>query len=157
MGKTTLDLECIKLGVKNWERIRKGNANKLLMASFNDAIDEELPWIAGIRLNLEKNGLLSLFLSEYPDKPPFIAKKLHKNLVDQFHQNALENIRQEGSKLRTYALYKKNIGLEDYLIKIKNVATRTQVTKFRLSNHRLAIEKRRHELRFYPFFKNKEL
>ena len=81
-------------------------------------------------------------------------------MVDQFHQNALENIRQEGSKLRTYALYKKNIGLEDYLIKIKNVATRTQVTKFRLSNHRLAIEKGRHEgiqleLRFCPFCKNK--
>ena len=75
LGKTTLDLECIKLGVKNWERIKKGNANTLLRASYKDAIIEELPWISGIRLNLEKNGFLSLFLNEYPDKPPFIGKK----------------------------------------------------------------------------------
>ena len=74
LGKTTLDLECIKLGVKNWERIKKGNANTLLKASYKDATVEELPWISGIRLNLEKNGLLSLFLDEYPDKPPFIGK-----------------------------------------------------------------------------------
>ena len=40
LGKTTLDLECIKLGVKNWERIKKGNANTLLRASYKDAIIE---------------------------------------------------------------------------------------------------------------------
>ena len=55
---------------------------------------------------------------------------------------------------------KKNIGLEDYLTKIKNVATRIQMSKFRLSNHKLAIEKGRHEkisreFRFCPFCKNK--
>ena len=105
LGKTTLDLECIKLGIKNWERIRKGNANKLLMASYKDAINEELPWISGIRFNLEKNGLLSLFINGYPDKPLFIGKRLHKNLVDQFHQNAFANISMEESKLRTYALF----------------------------------------------------
>ena len=160
LGKTTIDLECIKLGVKNWERIKKGNANSLLKASYKDASDEELPWISGIRLNLEKNGFLSLFLNEYPDKPPFIGKKLHQNLVDQFHQTALANIRSDGSKLRTYALFKSEIGIEPYLSKIRNVATRTQVARFRLSNHKLAIEEGRHQnisahLRFCPFCKNK--
>ena len=160
LGKTTLDLECIKLGVKNWERIKKGNANTLLRASYKDANIEELPWISGIRLNLENNGLLSLFLNEYPDKPPFIGKKLHQILVDQFHQTAFENIRSEGSKLRTYALFKSEIGIEPYLSKIRNVATRTQVARFRLSNHKLAIEEGRHQkisadLRFCPFCKNK--
>ena len=55
---------------------------------------------------------------------------------------------------------KKVIGLKVYLIKIRNVTTRTQVTKFRLSNHRLAIEKGRYkgiqsELRSCPFCKSK--
>jgi hypothetical protein len=86
LGKTSLDIECIKLGVKNWERIKKDNANPLLIASYKDAIAEQLPWILGIKQNLEKNGLLSLFVNEYPDKPLFIGKKLYKNLVDQFHQ-----------------------------------------------------------------------
>ena len=81
-------------------------------------------------------------------------------MVDQFHQTALENIRSEGSKLRTYALFKSEIGIEPYLSKIRNVVTRTQVARFRLSNHKLAIEEGRHQnigahLRFCPFCKNK--
>ena len=39
----------------------------------------------------------------------------------------------------------KNIGFEKYLSEIKNVSVRTQVTKFRLSNHHLNIEVGRHK------------
>ena len=60
------------------------------------------------------------------------------------------------SKLRTYALFKREIGFENYLTDIKNVSDRVLVTKFRLSNHRLMIEVGRHEntpkeQRFCPF------
>ena len=159
LGRTTLDIDCIKLGVKNWERIRKGQANNILVSSYSDAITEQLPWTEGIRKNLETNGLLSLFTNEYPDKPPFIAKKLHTTLVDQFHQNAIENIKKENSKLRTYALFKSEMGMEEYLTEIRNVSIRTQVTKFRISNHKLMIETGRHQdikphLRFCPFCEN---
>ena len=34
LGKSALDLECIKFSVKNWERIRKGDANSLLQHSL---------------------------------------------------------------------------------------------------------------------------
>ena len=52
--------------------------------------------------------------------------------------------------------FKKEIGFENYLVKIKNLAVRTQVTKSRLSNHHLMIEVGRHkgtpkDLRFCPF------
>ena len=159
LGRTTLDIDCIKLGVKNWERIRKKNANSLLIASHTDAMKEQLPWISGIRGILEKNGLLSLFLNEYHEKPDFINKKLHQTLVDGFHQNALESIRQNDSKLRTYALLKTEIGMEKYLVQIKSVAIRIQVTKLRISDHNLMIEVGRHKgikahLRFCPFCKN---
>ena len=52
---------------------------------------------------------------------------------------------------------KKNIGFEKYLSGTKNVSVRIQVTKFRLSNHRLMIEVGRHlgiqneEERLCPF------
>ena len=144
IGHTPLDIDCIKLGVKNWERIRKENANSLLMASYNDAITEELPWICGVKGILERNGLLSLFINKYPNKLPFIHNKLYKTLADQFHQNAFASINNQESKLRTYALFKNNIGMEVYLMEIKNVAVRTQVTKFRISNHNLMIEIGRH-------------
>ena len=159
LGRTPLDIDCIKLGVKNWERIRKGEANDILVSSYIDATGEQLPWILGIRKNLETNGLLSLYTNEYPDKPPFIAKKLHTVLVDQFHQDAIANIKKENSKLRTYALFKSVIGMEEYLTEIKNVSIRIQITKFRISNHKLMIKTGRHldikpHLRFCPFCKN---
>ena len=107
---------------------------------------------------LEQNGLLSLFLNEYPHRSLFIHNKLFKNLVDQFHQNALATIGREGSKLRTYSLIKTQIGIESYLTDIKHVTKRIQMTKFRISNHSLMIEVGRYlgietDLRFCPFCK----
>ena len=131
----------------------------MVMSSYIDAMGEQLPWILGIRKSLEINGLLSLFTNEYPGKPPFIAKKLQAALVDQFHQNAIASIKNENSKLRTYALFKSEIGMEEYLTEIKNVSTRMQITKFRISNHKLMIEIGRHleikpHLSFCPFCRN---
>ena len=72
---------------------------------------------------------------------------------------AFENIKGERSKLRTYALFKNEKGLEKYLVDIRNTEVRKQVTKFRLSNHRLRIETGRvenisAEHRYCPFCKS---
>ena len=146
LGRTPLYMECVKLGMKNWERIKQEKANPLLLASYKDAVIEELPWISRVKLNLEENGLLSLFVNQYPaNKPQFIGKKLYQSLVDQFHQNAFETINKASSKLRTFALLKTRIGMEEYLTEIRNSLIRKQLSKFRLSNHRLAIEVGRHQ------------
>ena len=75
-----------------------------------------------------------------------------------FYQNAFETINRPERKLRTYALFKTKVRCEQYLSKIKNTAIRIPLTKFRLSNHVLNIEKGRHtipitpkESRFCPF------
>ena len=149
-----------KSQVQNWERIRKHEANSILIASYKDAVQENLPWIQQIQDHLEKNGLLSLFINEYPEAPYFICKKLYKNLVDQFFQNSFADIRLGDGKLRTYALIKTQIGLEKYLVEVRNVRKRIQITKLRLSDHNLMIEKGRYKklksnFRFCPFCKNK--
>ena len=46
--------------------------------------------------------------------------------------------------LRTYIQFKNTFGLESYLVLIKNHSLRSQLSKFRLSSHSLAIEKGRH-------------
>ena len=71
----------------------------------------------------------------------------------------LPSIHREQSNLRTYAVLKTEIGLEKYLSEIKNPVLRTEMTKFRLSNHNLMIEVGRHkgipkELRFCSFCPN---
>ena len=160
IGRTPLENTCIKLAVKNWERVKKKNANMILLASYNDAVKENLSWISGIKGHLEQNGMLSFVINEYPNSPIFIHKKLYKRLSDQFHQNAFASIRENTSKLRTYALAKTDIGMEPYLIETKNVSLRTQLTRFRLSNHNLMIEIGRHkgipkDQRYCPFCQNK--
>ena len=77
-------------------------------------------------------------------------------MKDIFHQEAFSNIKKENSKLRTYSIIKRTIGYESYLNQIDNIQERISLTKFRLSNHSLMIEKGRHQkiekvFRFCPF------
>ena len=141
------------------ERIKKNNANTLLLASYRYAMEENLLWLVSVRSTLEKKGMLSFFINSYDDKPSFINKRVFQTLSDEFHQNSFESIKNDNSKLRTYAIFKNKIGYEKYLSEIKNPITRRQVTKLRLSNHNLMIEIGRHrkipkEIRFCPFCPN---
>ena len=159
LGRIPLEILTAKMAVKNWERIKKGKANCLLLASYRDAMGNNLPWILSIKNILEKNGMLSFFKNSYDDKPLFINNRLFQTLSDEFHQAAFASIKNENSKLRTYAIFKKKKGFETYLSEIKNVTIRRQVSKFRLSNHALVIETGRHngipkESRYCPFCQN---
>ena len=105
----------------------------------------DLPWTSLIKSNLESIGLLNFFINDHSSKPPFVFKKFYERLSDIFHQEAFDRINSERSKLRTYAIFKKEKSYEKYLTDTKNVVTRKNVTKFRLSNHKLMIEVGRHQ------------
>ena len=159
LGRIPISLYAVKFAIKNWERIKREEANKLVLYSYRDALNENLPWISSIKEYLEVNGMLNYFINPNENKPSLINKKLFQTLTDVFHQKAFENIRGEHSKLRTYAIFKTDIGFEKYLSEVKNPTIRTQLTKFRLSNHNLMIETGRFtnikkELRFCPFCPN---
>ena len=77
--------------------------------------------------------------------------------------STFETIKKTESKLRTYAIFKTEIGSEKYLHEITNITERQSLTKFRLSNNNLDIEKGRHttpktpkDRRFCTFCSNKE-
>ena len=144
LGRYPIYINAIKLGIKNWERIRMGDANSILLASYVDSSVMNLSWTAGIKRHLEGNGLLNHFLCVFPSKPCFTYKRLHSTLVDQFHQNAFSSIKAPDSKLRTYGLIKTEIGFESYLRETNIIDDRISMTKFRLSNHNLMIERGRY-------------
>ena len=144
LGRTPMAFDAIKAAIKNWERIKRGQANAILLESYKNSIVENLPWINGIKSVLEKNGMLCFYLNDYAMKPPFIYKRLFERISDTFLQNSLATINNTRSKMRTYAIFKKDFGLEMYLSEVKNFDVRRQATKFRLSNHRLTIEVGRH-------------
>jgi hypothetical protein len=157
LGKVPIVFDAKRLSIKNWERIIRGKGNKPLLDSFKDSLDLSLPWTTQIKSNLENIGLLNFYMKNYSSKCPYVFKKLFQRLCDIYHQETFEKISSERSKLRTYALFKKEIGFERYLSDVKNVSIRTKVCKFRLSNHKLMIESGRHkgienaDERFCPF------
>ena len=75
-------------------------------------------------------------------------------MLTRFNEEALNTIR--SNKIRSYALFKTETGIENYLREIRNIKIRTQLTKFRLSDHHLPIEKGRRKgldklIKFCPF------
>ena len=79
-----------------------------------------------------------------------------RRILDIFYQDSFAEINKENSKLRTYKLFKTSSEMESYITEIKNEKDRIDFSKFRLSNHKLMIEIRRHngiekEFRFSKF------
>ena len=159
LGLKPLLFDAKKFAVKNWERLIRGNGNGPLLSSLEESLELDLPWTSLIRSNLEKIGLLSFFTGDHTSKHPFVFKKMYERLCDIFHQDTFSKIQSETSKLRTYSIFKKEPGYEKYLTEVKNVSIRKNVTKFRLSNHKLMIEVGRHQgkekhERYCPFCPN---
>ena len=153
IGRIPLSIWAAKFSVKNWERIRLGSGNEILIEIYKEG---DFCWDLSIKSLLETNGMLNFYIDNPITEYPFIFKKLYQRLYDNFHESSFGVIQENSSKLRTYALFKTKPGIEKYLIDIKNVSIRQEVTKFRLSNHRLAIETGRYDglqpdKRFCPF------
>ena len=128
----------------------------MVKLSSEDAKQEHLAWFTKIKNCLAQNGILSLHID--PNRPGIkdIDVKLYNRLKDIFYQESFSSIRKENSKLRTYSLIKDQPGMEDYLKRVQNHRLRSELTKLRLSNHKLMIEVGRHqkiplENRFCPF------
>ena len=153
LGRTPLKLSAVKFAIKNWERIRMGKGNDILIGSYRD---DDISWDANIKRLLELNGMQNFYENEPDSEYPFVYKILFQKLSDDFHRTSFDTIKGEQCKLRTYSLFKTEIGFEKYLIEVKNTSDRISVTKFRLSNHKLMIEVGRYEdtprdERFCPF------
>ena len=158
LGRIPLQNFAIKAAIKNWERIKEGNVNEILKNSHMDAISNKLSWITNIKFILQSHNIDTVRLNRSRAKHPFIHKIVHLKQCESFHNQAFESIQNQESKLRTYSLFKTDVGCERYLHEITNMKIRQSLTKFRLSNNSLNIEKLRHttpktpkEQRFCPF------
>lgn len=153
LGQIPLVILARRNAIKNWVRIiTNENCNKNIINSYQTSDLENLPWATNVEKKLTEIGMRDLFLAKDGNSH---LKAFHR-MVDIFNQESLSNIKRNDSKLRTYGLLKSQPGLENYLIDIKSVKERTALTKIRLSNHSLMIEKGRHQKldrnhRFCPF------
>ena len=142
-----------KNAIKNWVRIANNiKCNNLVLSSYATSISENLTWPSNIKSKLSTIGLGELFTNQ--DKDSHL--KAIQRMIDIFHQEAFTDICRNDSKLRTYGILKKEAGFENYLSELKSIKERTALTKLRISNHPLMIEKGRHqnvnkEKRYCPF------
>ena len=140
LGRTPLSLEAQKLSLKNWGRIKNKKGNILVTKSQQNACDQKLDWNETIASLLSKYDLRNLLTEPKPNIGQIFLSKAR----DEYQQQALTQIARPDSKLRTYALLKSSVEREDYLVNIRNTRLRQTLTKFRLSNHKLMIERGRH-------------
>ena len=142
LGQIPLIILAQKNAIKNWVRIvTKSKCNDNMTNSYDTSVLENLTWSSNIENKLSVIGMRELFLGK--DKNSHL--KAFQRLKDIFHQDAFSNIQRSESKLRTYGLLKLQPGLEKYLSEICSIKERTALTKLRLSNHLLMIEKGRHQ------------
>ena len=143
LGRIPLIIYAKKNCIKNWERIAvQERANKITKISNDWVTKNNIGWAYSIKEYFSHIGLMTYFLTKSTRK---VASSVVLNREkDIFYQLAFYDIQQNSSKLRTYAKIKTTIGIEGYLSKIHNTIDRISMSKFRLSNHRLMIEKGRH-------------
>lgn len=140
LGTFPIMLYGVKNCIKNWFRIhKKENANYLLLKTHKMAIQHNLPWTLLTKESLRKIGI---GIERCKDD---IFIKAFNRMKDMFHQESFCEITSQSSKLRTYGKLKTEPGRETYLDGVKNISERTALTKLRLSNHDLLIEKGRHQ------------
>ena len=138
LGQTPIVIDARKMAIKNWERIHLDNANRLLIASHNDAMKENLPWETSLRNLFSVNGLQDLFQAKVEKTEDSSRKSaaniLIKRLKDQFYQTSFEAIK-TSSKMKTLSLLKREPGKESYLSVVSNPRHRRALSKLRLSSH----------------------
>ena len=158
LGRLPLSVFAKKNCIKNWERIAiKNNANSILKASYQWALQNNTGWPQSIKEYLSHIGLMNIFLNQGNRNPA--DTKVFNREKDIFYQTSFYEIQNNLSKLKTYSKLKTNIGIEFYLNNIHSIEDRIAMTKLRLSNHNLMIEKGRHnniesENRVCPFCPN---
>ena len=153
LGLVPMLLLAQKKAIKNWYRITTGEqCNALVVESHQGALLRNLSWPVNVENLTSRIGLGQSFTDMDPD----IHSQVYQRQLDIFHQNAFADIKKADSKLRTYSKVKTEPGFEKYLDDVRYVKERIALTKLRLSNHILMIEKGRHlgidkDLRFCPF------
>ena len=121
--------------LKNYYRINDlKQANSILIAAVNTTTVINSPWVKANKDILDRIGIGTSTQIE-------ICKKSFERMKDIFHQDNFTDLKREDCKLRVFGKIKTNIGIEKYLLSPIKLAERTAISKLRLSNHDLMIEK----------------
>ena len=135
-----IHIKCRMIGY--WNRLITGKQSKLsyqIYRYMNSLPKFESKWIKHIKSILMETGRFDYWVSQNNNiQTNNINKVIKQVLLDQNLQQMRNNM-DRSNKGRNYSIYKDNIGLEEYLLKLKKGDALT-ILKFRTGNHFFPIE-----------------
>ena len=152
LGKFPLLINCVKLMIKYWLRICKMPLNSIIYKCYLE--NKQMlqngynVWLNGLQNMLRYSVNNNIDHFELYSRNRSSINRLCKNVQMQFETlyttkwlNLINDERKTGqSKLRTYWTFKTQFLIENYLINTQNKMIRSNVTKLRISSHKLKIE-----------------
>ena len=152
MGRYPIFIDAIKNCLNNWHRIQSRKGNYLIQL-INQNFSNNGNWNKSIKNILEKHGFGYVWMGKdfnidhfSVDLPKFIMRL--KDCVIQTYFSTLT----KQNKMRTYAEHKQDFKMESYITKL-NFSARQKLSKLRLSDHSLEIERGRYQR---PYLKPEE-
>ena len=145
-GKFPLFLEGLITLLKFWHRISNINPNTLVKKALHTQMNEgqQSEWLQTVHFLLKYIGMEAIMNNTNvlnSDQFQIICKK---KLKEKFILEWKDQLKKENSKLDIYVKIKENFDREPYLKDVNNFQLRKIITKFRCSDHKLEIEKGRH-------------
>ena len=153
VGRFPLALTVALNIIKAWTRILSLDPESFVYKSYiQNLVDLNCGkpcWIKAVRDILLATGYDREWYNQQVEHPQYLLQDLEVKLQDIFLQqwrldmNDDNRSHNEGNKLRTYRKFKEDYKFEPYL-KVKNPHQRKNITRLRISAHRLEIERGRH-------------
>ena len=152
LGRYPLYIKVVTQMIKYWHRIVCMEYDSLLykcleelqLLTFSDN------WLSCIKFIMHEINLDNIYNNPQSITTKYLSVTVKNNLKKRFEskwQNELhdDNRKKGSNKLRTYRTFKSIFCREPYLLKIKNLSLKKNLTKFRISAHPLEIEKGRYQ------------
>ena len=144
LGRYSLLPDLLCLSIKYWVTLCKHQPSALVYKAYQEsyslASEKTHCWAHYIHDVCSHFNMDELWVNQGSAYKNKVIRDLRARAYDQYDRNWEKYIGREESKLRTYRTFKQKIYLENYLISVKNPATRREFTKLRISAHRLRIE-----------------
>ena len=155
LGRYLLQNDVIKANLAYWFRIIKLEQSRLTKLAYHESRKQKKSWAQNIKHTLFSCGFGWTWENQNsldPAQSKQLIKKIHNRYKDMETQTFFAYIfnderenKTSKNKLRTYRLVKSNYSLEQYLTSTENIKHRTYLTKLRISDHELEIERGRYK------------
>ncbi len=152
LGRHALLVKFLSHSAKYWLRLCAHDTSSLVYKAYLDLYSNmhlmKDNWAGHIKKLWQNFGMKGIWENHGTKYPHKIVRTLECKMLERYEHHWMAliglsptfNSIQNSSKLRTYCLFKSNFVIENYLLMERNFTRRQNMSKLRISAHRLNIE-----------------